>query len=391
MFVLRHQSKIIPVRVGPHAEEFPVHREILRKSEYFRRALDGEFKEASLQAIDLPEEDPSIFSFVVSYLYEDKFLPIKPVATVLVADPDKGKGKEINPEDIHSDTGDGTDTAGSASDERYVVLDTLENNSLFWPLDSKLLLEAAAEEINAVGDKSEHGSRDNEKNLAGIAPIVSAHHALWSQSGLHVGIVVSREDHHLLKIDFSRTMACLLLHSLFHETILLVRVRESEIADPVVEDRMSPEDLRTWSYAYSLSIDVYVCANRYLMQDFKAAISAFIINNFEIAGLDAAQPSVLQSCKTLHDGVSLMDPLLRKVFARVGFLQARLWKNFREEISVFYEENPKLVAIIMKEMIERREEDVKDDLPAMDRHIPPPPPPPFEEIHIVDGPRRYRR
>jgi hypothetical protein len=113
------------VRVGPHAEEFPVHREILRKSEYFRRALDGEFKEASQQAIDLPEEDPSIFSFVVAYLYEERFVPIKPVATVLVADPDKGKGKEVNPEDANSDTGDGTDSAGSGSDERYVISITL--------------------------------------------------------------------------------------------------------------------------------------------------------------------------------------------------------------------------------------------------------------------------
>jgi hypothetical protein len=41
---------------------------------------------------------------------------------------------------------------------------------------------------------------------------------------------------------------------------------------------MSPEDLRTWSLAYTLSIDVYVCADRYLMQDFKDCISAFIVN-----------------------------------------------------------------------------------------------------------------
>lgn len=41
---------------------------------------------------------------------------------------------------------------------------------------------------------------------------------------------------------------------------------------------MSQEDLRTWSLAYTLSIDVYVCAERYLMQDFKRAIAAFIIN-----------------------------------------------------------------------------------------------------------------
>jgi hypothetical protein len=79
----RHQSAIIPVRVGPHAEEFSVHRDILTKSEYFRKALDGEFREADDQAIDLPEEDPAIFSFVVAFLYEEKYVPIKPIATVL--------------------------------------------------------------------------------------------------------------------------------------------------------------------------------------------------------------------------------------------------------------------------------------------------------------------
>jgi len=50
------------------------------------------------------------------------------------------------------------------------------------------------------------------------------------------------------------------------------------LEEPVLEERMSQEDLRTWSLAYSLSIDVYVCAERYLMQDFKQCIAAFIIN-----------------------------------------------------------------------------------------------------------------
>jgi len=137
-----------------------------------------------------------------------------------------------------------------------------------------------------------------------------------------------------------------------------------------MEERMTQEDLRTWSAAYSLSIEVYVCADRYLMQDFKVAISAFIINSFEVAGLQAALPAVLHSCRTLHGGVSPMDPLLKKVFARVGFLQARLFKNFQEETQSFFSENSELAFLIMKEMVERREEDIKDDLPSMDRHIP---------------------
>jgi hypothetical protein len=148
---------------------------------------------------------------------------------------------------------------------------------------------------------------------------------------------------------------------------------------------MSREDLRTWSAAYTLSIEVYVCADRYLMQDLKACIAAFIINryvtsrdftprsltsySFEVAGLEAALPEVLRSCKTLYNGVSSMDPLL----------QARLFKNFQEETQAFFSENPELAFLIMKEMVERREEDIKDDLPSMERYIPlggPPPPPP---------------
>ncbi len=82
-FKSRHQSHIIPVRVGPHAETFYVHRDVLTSAEYFKKALDGDFKEAEDQAVDLPEEDAGIFSFVVAFLYEKTFIPIKPVADIL--------------------------------------------------------------------------------------------------------------------------------------------------------------------------------------------------------------------------------------------------------------------------------------------------------------------
>jgi hypothetical protein len=52
------------------------------------------------------------------------------------------------------------------------------------------------------------------------------------------------------------------------------------VEEPIVEERMSHEDLRTWSLAYALSVDVYVCAERYLMQDFKTCIAAYIINRY---------------------------------------------------------------------------------------------------------------
>jgi hypothetical protein len=53
------------------------------KAEYFRKALSGDFEEAGRQAIDLGEEDPSIFGFIVAFLYEGTYIPIRPVADVL--------------------------------------------------------------------------------------------------------------------------------------------------------------------------------------------------------------------------------------------------------------------------------------------------------------------
>ena len=102
-----------------------------------------------------------------------------------------------------------------------------------------------------------------------------------------------------------------------------------------------------------------------------------------------------------------MDPLLKKVFARVGFLQARMFKKYQEETQAFFAENPEMAFLIMKEMVERREEDSTDDLPASesfplirltrdytDRKIVERPPPLFapEEIFVHQGrPPRPRR
>src|SRR5690349_20803255 len=57
----RFCSPIIPLRVGrpPNAEVFYVHKKVLATSEYFRKALWGDFREADAQSMDLPEEDPA--------------------------------------------------------------------------------------------------------------------------------------------------------------------------------------------------------------------------------------------------------------------------------------------------------------------------------------------
>ncbi|KAH8815334.1 hypothetical protein F5884DRAFT_667953 [Xylogone sp. PMI_703] len=369
----RHQSRIIPVRVGPHCETFLVHRDILTKSEYFRKALDGEFREAEDQAIDLPEENPAIFSFIVAFLYEEKFVPIKPIATALVAEPDKGKGKAITDEAALDGSDDGSDS-GSASDERSRRR-----------RESHRRRQERAWEARQRKDHSRHRPECNCATCLGDAlgppcwncgvtrrmpPIRNTRQWYNGIPPPPQPVVLNRHGYPARPRDRDRRRNS--------RTVVI-----SE--ETVIEDRMSGEDLRTWCMAYTLSIDVYVCADRYLMQDFKNCISTWVINNFEIAGLDAAQPPVLSSCKTLHRGVSSTDPLLKKVFARVGFLQARLWKRFPEETAAFFMENPELATLIMKEMIERREEDIQDDLPAMER---PMPPPPMREDIFIQGPRR---
>lgn len=79
----RYTSPIIHVRVGPSAETFPIHKAILMKYDSFSAAIDGKFREAVDGVIDLPEEDPDIFCFVVAWLYEEKFVPIRSMGAAL--------------------------------------------------------------------------------------------------------------------------------------------------------------------------------------------------------------------------------------------------------------------------------------------------------------------
>ncbi|EEU46005.1 uncharacterized protein NECHADRAFT_100078 [Fusarium vanettenii 77-13-4] len=88
----RYSSPPVPIRVGPlnNIQTF--------YAEWFRKALCGEFREAEEQVIDLPEEDPAIFHFLVAFLYEGRFEPIRPAASALEPRIDKGKGVEVAPE-----------------------------------------------------------------------------------------------------------------------------------------------------------------------------------------------------------------------------------------------------------------------------------------------------
>lgn len=60
-----------------------MHRDILLRVEVFKKGLSGGFMETKARAIELPDEKPSIFHFIVAWLYEKTFVPILPAATVL--------------------------------------------------------------------------------------------------------------------------------------------------------------------------------------------------------------------------------------------------------------------------------------------------------------------
>lgn len=120
--------------------------------------------------------------------------------------------------------------------------------------------------------------------------------------------------------------------------------------------------------AYELNIDVYICADKYLLDDFKPKIARVVIDMLETAGPDAAEVEVLRLCARLWDGVSESDALLRMVFARVGFLQSTMWRRAPAETNGFLVENPEIGALILKEMAMRGETDLRSAIPSMERN-----------------------
>lgn len=131
------------------------------------------------------------------------------------------------------------------------------------------------------------------------------------------------------------------------------------------------EDMRTWLMAYELHIDVYICANRYLMDDFSQVIMRATIDLLEAAGTDAGHPTVLQLCRRLHAGVPETDPLLKMILARVGFLQPFLWKRAPDETQDFLVHNPEIVTLMLKETVSRHTSFTTGsvDLPPMDSSV----------------------
>jgi hypothetical protein len=102
------------------------------------------------------------------------------------------------------------------------------------------------------------------------------------------------------------------------------------------------------------------------MTEFKTCIADWLVDYMETAGMDGALPVLLEGCKKMAASLSENDTLLKKMFARTGFLLNKLWKNWPEETSRFWVEAPEVGAMVMKEMGKRREEEVGEDLPSME-------------------------
>ncbi|KAN0116726.1 hypothetical protein V8E51_002703 [Hyaloscypha variabilis] len=68
-------SPIVTFTVGKEGRLFAAHEDVLSLSPFFAAAVRGQFLEAESKRIDLPDEEPEIFSCVLEYLYKGDYYP----------------------------------------------------------------------------------------------------------------------------------------------------------------------------------------------------------------------------------------------------------------------------------------------------------------------------
>ncbi|KAH9871855.1 hypothetical protein J1614_006113 [Plenodomus biglobosus] len=68
-------SAIVTVIVGADQRTFAAHEDVLSHSPYFAEILRGQFFESTTRRIDLPTEEPEIFSCILEYLYKGDYYP----------------------------------------------------------------------------------------------------------------------------------------------------------------------------------------------------------------------------------------------------------------------------------------------------------------------------
>ncbi|KAF5671355.1 DNA polymerase theta subunit [Fusarium circinatum] len=341
----RYCSAPVPIRVGPlnNMQTFYVHKDILVQAEWFQKALCGNFREASEQFIDLPEEDPAIFHFLVAFLYEGCYEPIRPAASVLEPEVDKGKGIEVDPE-----PGEASDSSSSSS-----------SNSSGSSGTSWRRRRRARQTRHAEAEEAQ------EKHPGHHRPGCSCPRCLARRDFSRCwqcGAQRSREGNPPMPMPYGRGAPRRGIHppGVFPPPVSIPMPPQQ--SQP---ERITGEDLRTWFLAYELNLDVYICATRYLMDDFRKAVMRSCVDMLETAGWDAAQPKMMHLCRKLHRSVPEVDDLLKMVLARVGFLQPLLWKRAPVETSEFLVSNPELAAAILRETVMRHSQPTAD-LPSME-------------------------
>lgn len=330
--------------------------------------------ESEAQEMCLPEEDPAIFHFVIAFLYEGRYSPIKPIANALsmrlVSDGSAGDGSagaDISP-DQDLDKGKGKDTSQESSDSGS-------------DSDSSVLSNSSAESRRQGERRRRREERQRE--------LARQKHPGQHRPGCNCQQCTGMSGPPCWNCGASRTPPP---HGPLHPANMIVvedaRTRRGQRRrgpppppgsagttppanpDPYGGGRIEGEDLRTWLMAYELNLDVYICANKFLMDDFKEAVAKSCVDMLETAGSDAAQPEVLRLCRKLYEGVSESDILLKRIFARVGFLQRLLWQRAAAETSDFLVSNPEVAALMLRETAARREEDHQGrHLPSMERSV----------------------
>ncbi|KAF2662554.1 hypothetical protein K491DRAFT_585350 [Lophiostoma macrostomum CBS 122681] len=68
-------SSIITLSVGREQRLFAAHEDVLCHSPYFQTACRDQFFSTSNKRIDLPEEEPEVFSSILEYLYKGDYYP----------------------------------------------------------------------------------------------------------------------------------------------------------------------------------------------------------------------------------------------------------------------------------------------------------------------------
>jgi hypothetical protein len=68
-------SSIVTIAVGTAQRLFAAHEDVLCKSPYFAQACREQFFEPTNKRIELPNEEPEVFSAVLEYLYKGDYTP----------------------------------------------------------------------------------------------------------------------------------------------------------------------------------------------------------------------------------------------------------------------------------------------------------------------------